>query len=278
MQKRVSVVEHPVIALLTDFGLTDGYVGVMKGVMLRIVPYAQLIDLTHDVAPQDLATGVWQLAISYRYFPAGTVFVCVVDPGVGSQRQPVAVHAGSWYFVGPDNGLFSAVLEQQPVHAAVALTNPAYHLSQVSTTFHGRDIFAPVAAHLASGVAFADLGVALDPASLQRRASETPQWQGGQLVASVAHIDRFGNIISNIPLEMVPKLFSSSTVQLRFPAQQQVITARRHYFAEHDGNAGRDGDPFIYPASSGYLAVAVRNGDAAHLLGVHTGDTAVLLL
>ncbi len=275
MQQRTSVFEHPVIALLTDFGLTDGYVGIMKGVMLGIAPGAQLVDLTHDVAPQDLAEGAWQLAISYRYFPAGTVFVCVVDPGVGSQRQSVAVHAGSWYFVGPDNGLFSAVLEQQPVHAVVALSNPAYHLPQVSTTFHGRDIFAPVAAHLASGVALTDLGVWLDPASLQRRASETPQWQGGQLVARVVHIDRFGNIISNIALEMVPTLFSSPTVQLRFPAQQRVITARRRYFAEHDGDAD---DPFIYPASSGYLAVAVRNGDAARLLGVHTGDAAMLSL
>src|ERR1700694_3459719 len=158
---------HPVIALMTDFGIGDGDVGVMKGVIAGITPGAHIIDITHEIAPQQIPSGAWILAAAYRYFPTNTVFVCVVDPGVGSSRGAIALHAGEWFFVGPDNGLFSYVLAEQPVHAAVLLSNPAYHLSEVSTTFHGRDIFAPVAAHIASGVSLSALGTPVDPSLLQ---------------------------------------------------------------------------------------------------------------
>src|SRR5207248_3664906 len=144
---------RPVIALMTDFGLGDGDVGVMKGVIVGIVPNVQIIDITHDVAPQNVPSGAWILASGYRYYPPRTVFVCVVDPGVGSSRGAIAVHAADWFFVGPDNGLFSYIFVEQIVHEAVVLDNPAYHLPQVSSTFHGRDIFAPAGAHLARGVA-----------------------------------------------------------------------------------------------------------------------------
>jgi S-adenosyl-L-methionine hydrolase (adenosine-forming) len=193
-----------VIAFLTDFGLSDGYVGVMKGVVQSIAPQVCMLDITHDIAAQDIATASWVLATTYSYFPAGTIFICVVDPGVGSKRRPAAIHAGKWYFVGPDNGLFNYVLAQQSVHAAVTLTNSAYHLAQVSHTFHGRDIFSPVAAHIARGVALSELGQAIDPASLQRLNIVQPVLQHGRIEAQVAHIDHFGNIITNIPLDMVP--------------------------------------------------------------------------
>src|SRR5947207_2897353 len=157
-----------VIAMMTDFGLGDGDVGVMKGVIAGITPQAHIIDITHDVAPQNVPSGAWILASAYRYFPQGTVFVCVVDPGVGSSRRAIAIHAGSWFFVGPDNGLFSYIFVEQPIHQAVVLSNTAYHLPQVSSTFHGRDIFAPAGAHLARGVALQELGEPLEPASLQR--------------------------------------------------------------------------------------------------------------
>jgi len=133
---------RPVIALLTDFGTGDGDVGVMKGVIAGITPDAHIIDITHDVAPQNIASGAWILASAYRYFPNNTAFVCVVDPGVGSNRGAIAVHAGDWFFVGPDNGLFSYILSEQAVHAAALLSNPAYHLPHVSSTFHGRDLCA----------------------------------------------------------------------------------------------------------------------------------------
>jgi S-adenosylmethionine hydrolase len=159
---------QPVIALLTDFGQGDGDVGVMKGVIASIAPGAQIIDITHEIAPQNIPSGAWILSTAYRFFPQGTIFVCVVDPGVGSSRNAIAVHTGDKFFVGPDNGLFSYVLAQQTFNNAVVLSNPAYHLPQVSSTFHGRDIFAPAGAHLANGVALSELGTAIDSSKLQR--------------------------------------------------------------------------------------------------------------
>src|SRR5579871_1946739 len=143
-----------IVALLTDFGLADGYVGVMKGVILGIAPGAQVVDLSHDVPPQDIASGAWLLSTAWRSFPAKTVFVAVVDPGVGTERRPVALIAGERYFVGPDNGLFSDVLDASPAERAVILDDAAYFATpHPSATFHGRDIFAPCGAHLVAGVA-----------------------------------------------------------------------------------------------------------------------------
>lgn len=255
----------PVLAFMTDFGAGDGDVGVLKGVALGIVPNAQLIDITHTVQAQNVRSGAWILAASYRYFPKGTVFVCVVDPGVGSARLPIAVHAGDWFFVGPDNGLFSYVYAEQPLHAAVALTNTNYHLPDTSYTFHGRDIFTPVAAHLAAGVALTELGRVLDVKELQRLEIAPPQRTNGQIQAFILHVDHFGNLLTNIPLSSVPDLFTSPHVQLAFIDANVRITARRRFFAEGDEP---DSNPFIYGDSSGYVGVAVRNGSAAQLLGV----------
>src|SRR5437868_1874435 len=170
MTQQSNLDARPVIALMTDFGIGDGDVGVMKGVIAGIIPDAHIIDITHNVGPQNVASGAWILAAGYRYFPKNTVFVCVVDPGVGSSRGAIALRAGDWYFVGPDNGLFSYIMSEQTIHAAVLLTNPSYHLSAVSSTFHGRDIFAPVGAYIARGLndVFFDLGPSVKPAELKR--------------------------------------------------------------------------------------------------------------
>ncbi len=266
---------HPVVAFITDFGYGDGDVGVLKGVVLTITPSATLVDLTHEVMAQNIASGAWILAASYRYFPKGTVFVCVVDPGVGSARLPIAVYAGDWVFVGPDNGLFSYIYAEQPLHAAVALTKTEYHLPDTSHTFHGRDIFAPVAAHIAGGVALSEVGTPLVAATLTRLDVDIPRRVGIEIAVQVVHVDHFGNIITNVPLQMVPDLFTSLSVQVTFPDQQVVVSERRRFFAEndHEGNA-----PFIYGDSSGYVGVAVRNGNAAQTLGVNYGATGVLLL
>src|SRR2546428_3499286 len=173
-QPNLSSNPHPVLALMTDFGLGDGDVGVMKGVIVGIIPQVHIIDITHDVAPQNVPSGAWILASAYRYFPKGTVFICVVDPGVGSSRGAIAIHAGEWLFVGPDNGLFSYIFAEQPLYQAVALSNTVYHLPQVSSTFHGRDIFAPAGAHLARGIALQELGQQLEPATLQHIDVEPP--------------------------------------------------------------------------------------------------------
>src|SRR5947209_11297681 len=200
---------HPVIALLSDFGIGDGDVGVMKGVIAGITPGAHIIDITHEIAPQQIPSGAWILASAYRYFPTNTVFVCVVDPGVGSSRGAIALHAGEWFFVGPDNGLFSYILAEQPAHAATLLSNPAYHLQHVSSTFHGRDIFSPVGAHLArEGAALMrDLGASIDPTTLIRLESARSVRRGSNIEAHIIHVDNFGNLITSVPLTMLPDLF-----------------------------------------------------------------------
>lgn len=261
---------RPVIAFMTDFGQGDGDVGVLKGVVLNIAPDAHTVDITHEVAPQNIASGAWILAASYRYFPKGTVFVCVVDPGVGSTRHPIAVHAGDWYFVGPNNGLFDSIYAEYPLHEIVILSNTAYHLPDTSYTFHGRDIFAPVGAHIAAGVPLNKLGEQLDPLQVMhlpnsqavRRVTEN----GAHIEAHIVHVDHFGNLITSIPLAMVPDLFRSSHVQLTFPTLGVTLTERRRFFSEGESDAA-----FIYGDSSGYVGVAIRNGNAAKTLGVAYG-------
>ena len=267
---------YPVVALMTDFGTGDGDVGVMKGVIAGITPNAHIIDITHDIAPQRIASGAWVLASGYRYFPAGTVFVCVVDPGVGSSRGAIALHAAKWFFVGPDNGLFSYILAEQPAHAAALLSNPAYHLQQVSSTFHGRDIFSPVGAHLAREGAslMRDLGTPVDPATLIRLESIQPVRSGSTIEAHIIHVDNFGNLITSVPLKMVPDLFDVRQVQATFPRHGRMIDERRRFFAD----GPEDGRPFIYGDSSGYTGIAVRNGNAARTLGAVYGDAITFVI
>ncbi|HTI15814.1 MAG TPA: SAM-dependent chlorinase/fluorinase [Dictyobacter sp.] len=265
-----------VIALLTDFGLRDGYVGVMKGVMAGIYADVQMIDITHEVPAQDIATGAWVLATSYRYFPAGTIFLCVVDPGVGSQRRPIVLHAGDWFFVGPDNGLFSYILAEQPLHKAVALTNASYRLSQVSTTFQGRDLFSPVAAHIARGVELAQLGSEITPATLQRFAVDVRGTLAEYIEAQVVHIDHFGNVITNIVQELVPDFLQGPELQLQIPVRNITITERRRYFADAGERSTARSLPFLYIDSSGYIGVALQNASVAAHLGIQVGDRCLL--
>lgn len=260
---------RPVIALMTDFGIGDGDVGVMKGVIAGITPDAHIIDITHNVSPQNIPSGAWILASAYRYFPKNTVYVCVVDPGVGSFRRAIAVHAGDWFFVGPDNGLFSYVMAEQPLHGAVILTNSTYHLPHVSSTFHGRDIFAPVGAYLAAGLTeiFLELGTPVDPATLQLLEGSGATRRGTTIDAYIIHVDNFGNLITSIPLTLIPELFTASRVQIVFPGEGKAVEKRRQFFAE----GPVDGQAFIYGDSSGYVGIAVRNGNAAQTLGIGLG-------
>jgi S-adenosylmethionine hydrolase len=260
---------RPVIALMTDFGVGDGDVGVMKGVIAGITPDTHIIDITHNVMPQNIPSAAWILASSYRYFPQNTVFVCVIDPGVGSLRRAIAMHAGDWFFVGPDNGLFSYVMVEQTVHAAVHLTNSTYHLTNVSSTFHGRDIFAPVGAYLVLGLTqvFPELGTSLEPEKLQRLEGSGATRRGTTIDAYIIHVDNFGNLITSIPLSLLPELFIASQVRIVFPDDGQAVEKRRRFFAEGPD----DGQPFIYGDSSGYVGIAVRNGNASKTLGVGHG-------
>ena len=267
---------YPLVALLTDFGTGEGDIGVMQGVIAGITPGAHIIDITHDIPPQRIASGAWVLASGYRYFPAGTVFVCVVDPGVGSSRGAIALHAAKWFFVGPDNGLFSYVLAEQPVHAAVLLSNPAYHLQQVSSTFHGRDIFSPVGAHLArEGAALIrELGPSIDSTTLIRLENVRPVPHGSTIESRIIHVDNFGNLITSVPLTMVHNLFDLQHFRAIFPEQGKVVDERRRFFAD----GPEDGRPFIYGDSSGYIGIAVRNGNAAQTLGAGYGNAITFVI
>ncbi len=253
----------PLIALLTDFGASDGYPGVMKGVMLGIAPSTPLVDLTHEIPPQDVRAGAWVLHTAWRYFPEGSVFLCVVDPGVGSDRRPIALRAGERIFVGPDNGLFSYILAEHADVRAVTLANPRYFAARPSDTFHGRDIFAPAAAWLAAGVAFEELGPTLPIESLMRLDLPRPTWQGDTLMAHCTHIDHFGNILSDIEGSLAQAILDAPEARLLIAGHS--ITAHARTFAD-----GPDAALFLYLDSSGYLAIARRNGSAQVALALPT--------
>lgn len=253
-----------VIALLTDFGLRDTYVGMLKAVIAGIAPDAIVIDLSHEVRAHDVREAAFDLFVSHSFFPAGTVFCCVVDPGVGSSRRGVAVRlrkegAGPYTFVGPDNGLFTAVLQGAAVEAAVSLDEPAYQLPVVSNTFHGRDVFAPAAAHVALGMDVAELGAAVDPAGLTTIAWDPARRVGDGWEADLIYFDRFGNLISNLP----GRALQPDLGRWRVHLDDFEIGAIRRAFS--DVPVGR---PLAYLGSTGLLEVAVRDGRAADVLSV----------
>jgi S-adenosylmethionine hydrolase len=260
--------------LLTDFGLTDGYVGVMKAVALTIAPGAALVDISHGVAPQDVEMGAWLLGTAWRYFPEGSVLLCVVDPGVGGLRRAVALEAHGRTFVGPDNGLFTTPLEDDPKDGAsfrcVSLDNPRYHLPSPSATFHGRDIFAPCAAHLVAGVPLAALGSAVDPTSLIRLdVARQAVRHGNEAVGRVAYIDHYGNLITNIGAELARQALDYPSALVAVAGRE--VRARATHFA-----GGPADEPFFLQDSSGALAIAVRGGSAAAALGARRGDAVTL--
>lgn len=261
-------VTAPLVALLTDFGLADGYVGVMKAVILGIAPGVPLVDLTHEIPPQDVQSGAWVLHTSWHSLPEGSVCLGVVDPGVGTARRAVAFAAGGRLFVGPDNGLFGYVLAAAPAEEAVVLDNPRYQLAAPSSTFHGRDIFAPATAHLADGVPLTMLGTPFAPASLTALVLPRPVRQDDDLLAHVIHLDHFGNLITDIGPDLAPALLARAS---RLRIGEREITAHARTFGE-----GPPGEPFALLDSSGHLAIAVRDGSAAALLMVVPGAEVVV--
>jgi len=233
----------------------------MKGVILGICPEAQLVDLTHDVAPQDVLGGALALESAAGFFPPGTVHLAIVDPGVGSERRAIALRAGGQYFVGPDNGLFTFALDL-PRWVAVSLEEPAYRLADVSRTFHGRDIFAPAAAHLAAGVALERFGPPIrDPTRLPWPACRR---DGTDLVGEVIGSDRFGNLLTSVTAAEIARLAPRMDVT--------VLVAGRELGALAGSYAERsEGAAAAIIGSTGRLEVFVRNGDARSLLGAERG-------
>jgi S-adenosyl-L-methionine hydrolase (adenosine-forming) len=254
----------PLIALLTDFGTRDAYVGVMKGVILGIAPTARLVDLSHEVPPQDVRTGAFQLLTSYRYFPKGTVFLSVVDPGVGSSRRALAVRIGDHYFVCPDNGLLTPLLAREPVLEAVAIESPQHRLAQVSATFHGRDLFAPAAAYLAEELAIEALGPSVAPENLVRLDWPEPRQHEGTWQAEVVYADRFGNLVTNLPAAALEGSWHAKV------GPSEIGPVRRTYA---DVALGM---PLAYVGSSGFLELAIRGGSALERLKAGVGAQVLL--
>jgi len=251
----------PIVTLTTDFGLRDPFVGVMKGVILAICPEARLVDLTHDIDPQDVLGAQLALESSAGFFPVGTVHLAVVDPGVGGARKALAVRSAGQYFVGPDNGLFSFVFAA-PGWTAVALTAGHYRLPRVSRTFHGRDLFAPAAAHLARGVRLEHFGPALlDPTRLE---IPTGRMEGDALIGEVIAQDRFGNLITSLTAEGMRRLAGGATVEVEVGGRR--LGPLKGSYAE-----GAPDIPAPIIGSQGRIEIFVREGSALRLLGARRG-------
>ena len=253
-----------IITLTTDFGTTDIFVGVMKGVILSINPDAKVIDITHDIEPQDVYAGAFLLNSAYHYFPPGTIHMGVIDPGVGSARRAIAVETERYYFVAPDNGLLSYVLCNETVRCAVNLTNPKYFLPQVSNTFHGRDIFAPVAAHLSRGVSLNSFGEQIT--NISKISISTPNTSESEIVGQIIYIDRFGNLITNISQE----LFASVRRERNFVIFVKDRQIQRICNAYAESSAG---ELLCIFSSFGNLEIAINGGNAAETLGVKREDS-----
>lgn len=250
-----------IITLTTDFGLQDHYVSVMKAVMLDIVPDARFIDVSHEIAPQDVMAGAWVVRNAAPHFPANSVHLVVVDPGVGTDRTPVALQIQNQFFVGPDNGIFSLIGEDFGYNA-VKLENSAYWRDDHSNTFHGRDIFAPVAAHLANGTPLEELGPPLEKLVTYRWAIPISDKDGIQ--GWIVHIDRFGNLISNIPSSLIEETIGKSRVKIY--VGNSILDEIVPTFG-----AVPDGEPAAYIGSSDKLEIAINKGNAQQMLSVEKG-------
>jgi S-adenosylmethionine hydrolase len=259
-----------VIALLTDFGWRDAYVAQMKGVIVGVNPEVRLCDLTHDVGQFDIRAAAYVLEAAVKYFPADTIVVAVVDPGVGSRRRPIAVHthAKKWY-VGPDNGLFTRVIDHEGLEAAFVLTNAAYFRTpQVSATFHGRDIFAPVAAHLSLGVAPFAFGH--EVSDLVTLPQTPPQIEDAVVTGEIVYIDHFGNLITNIPTAVLPAWVEAGPVAVTTPTGTYTVPYVQTYAD------ARPQQLVCLRNSNDHFELAVNQGSAAACVPIVIGAEVVL--
>jgi S-adenosylmethionine hydrolase len=274
---RPSVPPHfgvPLITLLTDFGTDDYFVAAVKGVILGLSPRARLVDITHEIPPQDIETAAFTLLAACWSFPAGTIHIAVVDPGVGSSRRPILIEVDGHFFVGPDNGIFSYVCDSR-INPGLKpeifhLTNTRYFRHPVSSTFNGRDIFAPVAAALSKGVKPCDLGPEITDIvrlkSLRPAAS-----QDGHLEGRIIHIDRFGNCVTNISQNELSSARISAGVTLTLNGKS--VKSFRSYFAEETGVPDK---LFGIWGSAGFLEIAALNNSAAKILKAQRGDSVIV--
>ncbi|KPK74354.1 MAG: hypothetical protein AMJ89_06605 [candidate division Zixibacteria bacterium SM23_73] len=249
---------NKIITLLTDFGTKDGYIGAAKGVIKRINPQAEIVDITHDIDSCDVFGASFALNNFYRYFPKGAIHLAVVDPGVGSQRQPMLIKTKDFFFVGPDNGIFSFTYEREDLTDIVVISNKKYFLAELSSTFHARDIFAPVAAYLSLGVKTDEFG--LPAKECMKFIIPRPESKGKGLKGQIIHIDRFGNLITNFPADLLEK---QKIAEIRV-GKRRIKGISASYF-EIKGLGALIG-------SSGFLELAVNQGSAQKLLKAKVGE------
>ncbi len=257
--------KQTLLTLLSDFGISDEYVAVMKGVIAQINPMLRVVDITHKIPPQNITAGRFCLMNAIRYFPLGSVHVAVVDPVVGGKRRAVAVEFAQGFLVAPDNGLISGVLSQNTVIAAVELTNPDYwYTPQPSTTFHGRDIFAPVGAHLANGISLQELGPEINPKSLVRLDLPESTQKDDVIMGCIQYIDHFGNLVTNIPQNYVQG--QNWCVEIK----GKKIKAQETY------SDVKVGEVTALIGSHGWVEIAVNCSNACLELDVKLGDAVLI--
>lgn len=257
----------PIITLLTDFGTKDYYVASMKGVILKINPQCRIIDLSHQVSPQDIREGAFLLASAFSYFPEQTIHLAVIDPEVGGKRKPILLKTRNYFFVGPDNGLFTLVAEKDGVERVIELTNSKYFLSPLSSTFHGRDLFAPVAAHLSRGVRPQTFGKRVD--QWVRLDLKKQEEEGKRLIGEVILTDRFGNLITNIEKERILGFIKDYSFVIRI-GRRRISKISQGYWE------GRKGDLLALFGSAGFLEIAIREGNAQKRLKVNRGEPIII--
>lgn len=255
------------ITLLTDFGSVDYFVGAVKGAILSVNPGAVITDITHEIPPQDVEAAAFTLLALYQTFPPETIHVAVVDPGVGSARRPIVVRAGEQFLVGPDNGIFSYIYDREPSHQVVHVTSEKYFRPSPSSTFHGRDIFAPVAAALSKGVKPEHLGPRITD-HVRLKNSLTPEaLKNGNIKGRIIHIDRFGNCITNLTRDLI----NSKTHPTLRINRKQIRTFRDFYSSASSNNL------FAVWGSAGFLEISMKNSSAAEKLRAKRGDIVLLV-
>ncbi len=254
--------ENPIVALLSDFGTKDSYAGVIKGVLLSICPKLRIIDITHEVAPQNVRQAAFILANSYKFFPKGTIFIAVVDPGVGSNRKAIVANINDYFFVVPDNGLLTFVAENESDFVAHEISNSNFMLKDVSNTFHGRDIFAPVAANIANSISLDKFGEPFLKEELTLCEKLLCDYQNNEISAEIIGLDRFGNLTTTLSRKFV----AENNIKLEHPTiyiADKIIYGIKRMFSEAD-----EGEALAYFGSDDYLEIAIRNGNAAKKYGI----------
>ena len=295
----MSIHRSCVMTLLTDFGNQDAYVGVMKGVITGINPLANIIDICHNIPPQDVFNAAYLLYTSYKYFPKKTIHVAVVDPGVGSRRDIVCVETKDYFFLVPDNGLLSFIVQEEKPKVIVRLANDRYFLPSPSNTFHGRDVFAPAAAYLSLGVKLRQLGIKIDQLEQLEIPKPVPK-KAGQVEGQIIYIDRFGNIITNITREHLMQhdhsqsLFKTQmkeiTLPISLPSQggdeggvkinlkclETTIGKKKIIGLSETYTDVKAGEPLVLIGSAGFLEVSINQGNAQKYFKADKGSKIIV--